>query len=91
MNCFALRQCARLSPRRLASARNAPLARTMSGKAAFDWQDPLSFKSLLTEDELAISETAEKYCQDKLQPRVLGLGHQTLITYDSNQNRGVPK
>ncbi|KAK7736655.1 hypothetical protein SLS53_006861 [Cytospora paraplurivora] len=37
----------------------------------FDWQDPLNAKSLLTEEELAISETAEKYCQEKLLPRVL--------------------
>lgn len=37
----------------------------------FDWQDPLNVKSLLTEEELAISETAEKYCQEQLLPRVL--------------------
>ena len=37
----------------------------------FDWQDPLNAKNLLTEEELAISETAEKYCQEQLLPRVL--------------------
>ncbi|KOS18230.1 Glutaryl-CoA dehydrogenase [Escovopsis weberi] len=37
----------------------------------FDWQDPLAFKNVLTEDELAISEVAERYCQERLQPRVL--------------------
>ncbi|KAJ9149165.1 Glutaryl-dehydrogenase [Coniochaeta hoffmannii] len=37
----------------------------------FDWEDPLAAKNLLTEDELAISETAERYCQDQLLPRVL--------------------
>jgi glutaryl-CoA dehydrogenase len=38
----------------------------------FDWQDPLRWQTLLTDEELAISETAEAYCQEKLQPRVLG-------------------
>lgn len=41
----------------------------------FDWQDPLDAKSLLTEDEIAISETAEKYCQEQLLPRVLRTLH----------------
>ncbi|TLS22826.1 uncharacterized protein PpBr36_06160 [Pyricularia pennisetigena] len=42
-----------------------------SAKASFDWKDPLNSKSLLTEEELAISETAERYCQERLAPRVL--------------------
>lgn len=37
----------------------------------FDWQDPLNAKSLFTEDEIAISETAEAYCQERMLPRVL--------------------
>lgn len=37
----------------------------------FDWEDPLGSKNLLTEEELAVSETAERYCQEQLQPRVL--------------------
>ena len=37
----------------------------------FDWQDPLNAKSLFTEEELAISETAEAYCQERMLPRVL--------------------
>ncbi|KAJ6441143.1 nuclear condensin complex subunit Smc4 [Purpureocillium lavendulum] len=40
-------------------------------QAAFDWQDPLASRNLLTEEELAIQETAERYCQERLQPRVL--------------------
>ncbi|XXH01420.1 hypothetical protein Hte_007780 [Hypoxylon texense] len=40
-------------------------------KSLFDWEDPLASKTLLTEEELAISETAERYCQEQLQPRVL--------------------
>lgn len=42
-----------------------------SHNSKFDWEDPLAAKTLLTEDELAISETAERYCQDQLLPRVL--------------------
>jgi glutaryl-CoA dehydrogenase len=37
----------------------------------FNWQDPLNSQSLLTEEELAISETAEAYCQERMLPRVL--------------------
>lgn len=38
----------------------------------FNWEDPLDYKSLLTEEELAIQETAEAYCQERMLPRVLG-------------------
>ncbi|KHJ36004.1 putative glutaryl- dehydrogenase [Erysiphe necator] len=38
---------------------------------AFKWDDPLDFQSQLTEDEIAISRTAEDYCQEQLLPRVL--------------------
>ncbi len=37
-----------------------------SSKAAFNWQDPLSFDSLLTEDETIIQTQARQYCQKKL-------------------------
>lgn len=33
--------------------------------------DPLNFDSLLTEDEIAIRDTARGYCQENLSPRVL--------------------
>ncbi|ORY85067.1 glutaryl-CoA dehydrogenase [Protomyces lactucae-debilis] len=39
--------------------------------AKFSYQDPLNLTSLLTEEEVAISETARDYCQEKLQPRIL--------------------
>lgn len=58
----SLRQCSRASGR-------ASYASASSVK--FDWQDPLDSKSLLTEEELAISETAERYCQERMLPRVL--------------------
>lgn len=61
-----------------AVARNAAAARPIAARCyatgagpAFDWQDPLNAKNLFTEDELAIAETAERYCQERLQPRVL--------------------
>ncbi|KAF2495218.1 glutaryl-CoA dehydrogenase-like protein [Lophium mytilinum] len=39
--------------------------------AAFDWKDPLGANNLFTEDELAIAETAEAYCQERMLPRLL--------------------
>jgi glutaryl-CoA dehydrogenase len=45
----------------------------MSTPVSFDWTDPLNAKSLFTEEELAISETAEAYCQERMLPRVLGM------------------
>lgn len=41
--------------------------------ATFDWKDPLGAQGLYTEEETAIAETAEQYCQEKLLPRVLGM------------------
>ena len=37
----------------------------------FNWEDPLNAESLFTEEELAIRETAESYCQERMLPRVL--------------------
>jgi len=39
--------------------------------AKFDWEDPLNLESLLTEEEIAIRDTARAYCQEKLLPRAL--------------------
>lgn len=48
--------------------------RYASGTAnAFDWKDPLGSNNLFTDEELAISETAEAYCQERMLPRVLGM------------------
>jgi glutaryl-CoA dehydrogenase len=44
----------------------------MTTPVSFDWKDPLNANSLLTEEEQAISETAESYCQERMLPRVLG-------------------
>ncbi|KAJ8098725.1 acyl-CoA dehydrogenase/oxidase [Lipomyces tetrasporus] len=39
--------------------------------STFQWQDPFLLATLLTEEEQAISESARRYCQGSLQPRVL--------------------
>lgn len=57
------------------TARSAPQYRAYAQGSAqaepFDWTDPLKAKALFTEDELAIAETAEQYCQERMVPRVL--------------------
>ena len=37
----------------------------------FDWQDPLQLTCTLTDEEVAISNAAREYCQEKVLPRVL--------------------
>jgi len=37
----------------------------------FNWEDPLSLDSALTEDERMVRDAARDYCQSKLMPRVL--------------------
>ncbi len=39
--------------------------------APFDWADPLSLESQLTEEERMVWETARGYAEDKLRPRVM--------------------
>ncbi|RIB17207.1 hypothetical protein C2G38_1969145, partial [Gigaspora rosea] len=39
--------------------------------AKYNWEDPLSLESQLTEEEIAIRDSARQYCQEKLFPRVL--------------------
>jgi glutaryl-CoA dehydrogenase len=42
-----------------------------NSKPVFNWEDPLLFDSLLTEEERMIRDSAHQYCQEKLMPRVL--------------------
>ncbi|QDS78103.1 hypothetical protein FKW77_004078 [Venturia effusa] len=58
---------------RTATSRNASLRqrRYLHAPVAFDWKDPLGAANMYTEDELAIAETAESYCQERMLPRVL--------------------
>lgn len=37
----------------------------------FDWKDPFTLESQLTEEEVSIRDTAHQYCQTKLLPRVI--------------------
>ena len=46
--------------------------RRHASSAVFNWEDPLAAAELYTEEELAIQDTARQYCQEQLQPRVLG-------------------
>ncbi|MFT4993871.1 MAG: glutaryl-CoA dehydrogenase [Paraglaciecola sp.] len=40
-------------------------------KASFNWQDPLSLESMLSEEERMIRDSAHQYCQERLMPRIL--------------------
>ncbi len=42
-----------------------------TGRAEFQWEDPLLLEDQLSEDERLIRDTARQYCQDKLMPRIL--------------------
>ena len=63
------------SSRQLSAAARPVAIRTYASMNAtpqpFNWQDPLAAQTLFTEEEVAISETAEAYCQERLLPRVL--------------------
>jgi len=41
-----------------------------SSRTAFDWSDPLHIGNQLTEDERAVRDTSQQYCQDRLLPRI---------------------
>ncbi|KEZ44070.1 Glutaryl-CoA dehydrogenase, mitochondrial [Scedosporium apiospermum] len=62
------RACALRS--RVAFGVSRPMS-TAADQAVFNWEDPLAAKAFLTEEEIAVAETAEKYCQELLLPRVL--------------------
>ena len=40
-------------------------------KTKFNWEDPFFLSEQLTDDERAVQEAANSFCQEKLQPRVL--------------------
>ncbi len=40
-------------------------------RAPFKWEDPLLLDQQLTEEERMVRDTANKYCQDQLMPRIL--------------------
>jgi glutaryl-CoA dehydrogenase len=66
---------------RLSTAGRSPVAmrsRCASTYTSFDWKDPLGSNNMFTEEELAIAETAESYCQERLLPRVTGISEEYL-------------
>ena len=68
------RPIAQKAAKRLASTARPAAARGYAAHAtpqSFDWEDPLGTQNLFTEEELAIRETAESYCQERMLPRVL--------------------
>jgi glutaryl-CoA dehydrogenase len=51
---------------------NAVLRRaSSSGKASFQWLDPLGIRDQLTDEERLVQDSARGYCHSKLMPRVL--------------------
>ncbi|ODQ67186.1 acyl-CoA dehydrogenase NM domain-like protein [Nadsonia fulvescens var. elongata DSM 6958] len=54
--------------------RSSRLFSTTAPRAAtlpFNWEDPMNLNTLLTEDEIAIAESAKVFCDERLRPRVL--------------------
>ncbi|CAG8717582.1 18568_t:CDS:10 [Dentiscutata erythropus] len=53
--------------------RKASLFKSISTQtlAKYNWEDPLSLESQLTDEEIAIRNSARQYCQEKLFPRIL--------------------
>jgi hypothetical protein len=58
--------------RRVAQPSSFAARRHLHAPLAFDWKDPLGSNNLYTEEEAAIAEVAEDYCQERMLPRVLG-------------------
>jgi len=44
---------------------------TTQTKPRFQWRDPLLFNGQLNEEERLVQDSAHKFCQDQLQPRIL--------------------
>lgn len=74
MNAALRRSTLRSTLRTALARRPADVAgrRSAHSAASFKWTDPLDAESLYTADELAIQDTARRYCQEQLAPRVLG-------------------
>ncbi|MBU2894203.1 acyl-CoA dehydrogenase [Colwellia sp. D2M02] len=49
---------------------------TKNTKPKFSWQDPLLLESLLSEEERLVRDSAQQFCQEKLQPRILQANRQ---------------
>ena len=59
-------------------------------KQTFKWDDPFLFNDQLTDEEHMIRDTARKYCQDKLMPRILEANrHETFDRTIMNEMGGM--
>ncbi len=69
--------------RQLGNAARTPVItkRFAHAPVALNWEDPLDSASLFTEEEVAIQETANSYCQERMLPRVLGMESLGLQAY----------
>jgi glutaryl-CoA dehydrogenase len=90
------RPVARTAAKQLACTGRPVAARGYAAYATpqpFDWEDPLNSQNLFTEEELAIRETAESYCQDRMLPRVLRKSIVLVGEWDLifRHNRGISR
>src|SRR5690349_19159093 len=69
-NFFWLTGC-QCNVRYLIQSPNTLFSEATMAKATFKWDDPFLFNDQLTDEEHMIRDTARKYCQDKLMPRIL--------------------
>lgn len=53
--------------------------RQPSAKPSFNWEDPLLFNEMLSEEERMVRDSARAYCQDKLMPRILKANREELF------------
>ena len=55
-----------------AATQAQPASQNPVASPSFDWQDPLGLEALFSDDERMIRDSARKFAEAKLQPRVLG-------------------
>lgn len=66
---YALRNITRTA--QVAKSARAFSSTSSVSKAVFDWENPFRLDTLLTEEEIAISNSARDYAREKLYPRVI--------------------
>ncbi|WP_372830818.1 acyl-CoA dehydrogenase [Pontibacterium sp.] len=59
-----------------------------STKPAFNWEDPFSLETQLTEEERMIRDAAHDYCQGQLKPRVLEANRKEIFHTEIMQELG---
>ncbi|HMZ06944.1 MAG TPA: acyl-CoA dehydrogenase [Anaerolineales bacterium] len=58
-------------------------------KPAFKWDDPFLFNDQLTDEERMIRDTARKFCQDKLMPRILEANRKEIFHREIMEEMGA--